>query len=187
MKIAIDISQIPYGTGVSNYTKNLVESLLTVDKKNNYLLFATSFRQKKKLVEFINSLPKRDNLEVKIVSLPISIAQILLGKLRVFPIEKYIGSDIDIFHSSDWIEPKIKSNNIRKVTTVHDMIAYLFPSSTHSKIVSAQKTRLDLVKKESSVIIADSQTTKEDLVKFLDIDENKIKVIYLAASPIFKP
>lgn len=187
MKIAIDISQIPYGTGVSNYTKNLVESLLTVDKKNDYLLFATSFRQKKKLEEFINSLPKRDDLDVKILSLPISIARILLGKLRIFPIEKYIGFDVDVFHSSDWIEPKVKSNNLKKVTTVHDMTVYLFPTSIHPKIVSAQKTRLNLVKKESSIIIADSQTTKEDMVKFLDIDENKIKVIYLAASPIFKP
>jgi hypothetical protein len=33
MRIAIDISQIVYGTGVSVYTKNLVENLLRIDKE----------------------------------------------------------------------------------------------------------------------------------------------------------
>lgn len=38
MKIAIDISQIVYGTGVSVYTKSLVENLLKIDEDNEYLL-----------------------------------------------------------------------------------------------------------------------------------------------------
>jgi len=186
MKIGIDISQIPYGTGVSNYTKNLIESLLAIDKKNEYVLFGTSLRQKAKLKEFLGSLPQSDNLDVKILSLPISIARILLGKIRIFPIDKFI-PEVDIFHSSDWIEPRVSSKNTTKVTTVHDMTAYLFPNSVHSKIVSAQKDRLNLVKKESTAILADSKTTKEDLVKFLEIPEEKIYVVYLAPSKNFKP
>ena len=39
MKIGIDVSQVPYGTGVSYYTKELIRSLLEVDKENEYLLF----------------------------------------------------------------------------------------------------------------------------------------------------
>ena len=39
MKIGIDISQVPYGTGVSYYTKELIRSLLEVDKENECLLF----------------------------------------------------------------------------------------------------------------------------------------------------
>jgi len=46
MKIGIDISQIVYGTGVSVYTQNLVENLLKIDKKNEYILFFSSLRRK---------------------------------------------------------------------------------------------------------------------------------------------
>ena len=43
MKIAIDISQIVYGTGVSTYTENLIKNLLKIDKENEYLLFCGEF------------------------------------------------------------------------------------------------------------------------------------------------
>ncbi len=42
MKIGIDISQIVYGTGVGNFVKNLVVSLIQQDHDNEYVLF---FRQ----------------------------------------------------------------------------------------------------------------------------------------------
>ena len=37
MRIGIDVSQVVYGTGVSNYTKELVKNLLKVDKENEYV------------------------------------------------------------------------------------------------------------------------------------------------------
>lgn len=37
------------------------------------------------------------------------------------------------------------------------------------------------------MIIAVSQNTKNDCIKYLEIPENKIKVIYLAAEEIYKP
>ena len=53
MQIAIDISPIVYGTGVSVYTKNLVKNLLKVDKENNYLLLGMSLRRKKEIRDFL--------------------------------------------------------------------------------------------------------------------------------------
>lgn len=185
MKIAIDISQLVYDTGVSNYTKNLVVNLLKIDKHNKYILFGTSLRQKGKLNKFFKSLPENRKLEAKILPIPISVARIIFGKLRIITVNKFLG-EVDVFHSSDWIEPRV-TKDTQKVTTVHDIIVYLFPSSVHPKIASAVKERLNLVKQESSVILADSKATKEDLVKFLEIPEEKIEVVYLAPSEDFKP
>ncbi len=186
MKIGIDISQIVYGTGVSTYTKHLVESLLQIDRKNQYILFASSLRLSGKLKEFKETLSQHQNIQFKIVPIPISALEILWNRLHLFPVEKFIGQ-VDIFHSSDWIQPPVGLKTTKKVTTVHDMVAYLFSSSVHRKILSTQKRRLAHVKKEADRIIADSQATKEDLVKFLDIPPEKISVIYLAPSSIFKP
>lgn len=185
MKIGIDISQIVYGTGVSTYTKNLVENLLKIDQKNEYILFGSSLRSKKKLKDFIEGISTYSNYEAKLASFPPTLLEILWNSLHVYPIEKFIGV-VDIFHSSDWTQPKIISPNTKKVTTIHDMIPYLFPASLPKKIVTNQKKRLELVKKEVDFILANSYTTKEDIVKFLEIPEDKIKAIYLASDPAFK-
>ena len=104
MKIGIDISQIVYGTGVSTYTKKLVENLLKIDKKNEYILFGSSLRGRKKLHDFEKSLENSKNCQVKIASIPPTILEILANRLRIFPIEKFIGQ-VDIFHSSHWTQP----------------------------------------------------------------------------------
>ncbi|MDO8487538.1 MAG: glycosyltransferase family 1 protein [Candidatus Curtissbacteria bacterium] len=186
MKIGIDISQVVYGTGVSNYTAYLVENLVKIDTKNKYVLFGSSLRDGKKLKEFTAQFEGRPNVEVKLFHFPPLLLDFLWNRLHVFPIEKLIG-EVNVFHSSDWLQPPFINPNTKKVTTVHDMVAYLFPASTHPKILKTQKRRLSRVKTEVDAIIADSATTKEDLIKFLEVDEAKVHIIYLAPSADFKP
>lgn len=185
MKIGIDISQIVYGTGVSVYTKNLVENLLKIDKKNDYILFASSLRSRKKIRDFLIELEEYKNFEPKVAVIPPTILELIWNNLHVYPIEKMIG-EVDVFHSSDWTQPKISSPITKKVTTIHDMVPYIFSTSLPKKIVNNQKKRLSLVKKEVDMIIADSEATKDDIIKFLEIPQDKIKTIYLAADPDFK-
>src|SRR4030043_2422771 len=104
MTIAIDISQIVYGTGASIYTQELVQSLLKIDHKNKYILFASSLRQRKKLDEFKKKLSKYENVKFKILPLPLTILEIIWNKFHFLPIDKLIGK-VDIYHSSDWLQP----------------------------------------------------------------------------------
>lgn len=186
MKIGIDISQIVYETGVSIYTEQLMESMLKIDSKNHYILFGSSLRLHKKLKQLQEKFSNFKNVQFKLVLYPPSLLGVLWNRFHIMPVDKLIG-EIDIFHSSDWVQPPIKSLLTKKVTTIHDMIAYLFPVSLHPKIVATQKRRLKYVAKEVDTIIADSRSTKEDIIKFLEIPEEKIKVIYLASSSDFKP
>lgn len=174
MKIAIDISQIVYqGTGVARYTKGLIEALLKYDKKNLYLFFFSSLRQK---------LDK--NIETKICKkfllkkhfLPPTLLDFFWNKLHIFPIDNFIGEN-DLVLTSDWTEPPSQS---KKITVVHDLVYLKFPETFDKKIVNVQKRRLKWVKKESSLIIADSFSTKNDIMELLKVPENKIEVIYPA-------
>ena len=115
MKIAFDISQIVYGTGASRYIRQLVEHLVKIDNKNQYILFGASLRQTSKLKEFENDLKKYPNVKFKIVKIPPSILEIIWNGLHIIPIEKFVGV-VDIFHSSDWLEPPVKSKSTKKVT-----------------------------------------------------------------------
>ena len=114
MRIAIDISQIAYGTGVGNYTKNLVKALLKIDHKNDYLLFGYSLRLGSRLRDFEKELKDNKNFEFKLLPLPITIADIIWNRVRLFPLDKLIG-EVDLLHSSDWIQPPLRSKKTKKV------------------------------------------------------------------------
>lgn len=174
MKIGIDISQIVYeGTGTATYTKNLVENLLKIDKKNDYVLFGSSLRRQTQLKQFTR----------KIWPFPPTFLDFVWNKLHTFPVEKLIGP-VDVFQSSDWTQPPTKA---KKVAPVLDMVVYKFPQFSHPQIIATQKRRLKWVKKEADRIVTISQASKNDLVEILGIPPQIIKVIYLAPAKEFGP
>ena len=180
MKIGIDISQVVYATGVSTYTRNLVRTLLEIDKENEYILFGGTFRRGKDLRAFFSSL--KGNFEPRTFPISPSFAKILWGRFHVLKIENFIGK-VDVFHSSDWTQPP---SDAFKVTTVHDLVPLKFPKLSHPKIVSANKLRFKFIKKEVDSLIVPSETTRKDLVN-LGIEKKRIVVIPEAPDPIYKP
>ncbi|HOX96071.1 MAG TPA: glycosyltransferase family 1 protein [Candidatus Woesebacteria bacterium] len=169
MKIAIDISQAIYGTGVSVYTKNLVATLIKQYPEDEFVLFGGSFRRRQELI----SLARKLHGQSKIYSFPPRFMDFIWNSLHVLPVEKLVGL-VDIVHTSDWTEPPSK---LPKVTTVHDLIPFKFPQTTTESIRNTHKKRLAWVMRESDRIIAVSQSTKEDLISVLKIPEDKIVVI----------
>lgn len=178
MKIAIDVSQVVYGTGVSVYTRSLVENLLKLDDENNYLLFGGALRQLGTLKDFLRSQSGR--FTSKVFPVPPAFADLIWNRLHILPIERFIG-EIDVLHSSDWSQPPARA---LKVTTVHDLFPLKFPKLTHPKIVSTHLARLKWVLKEVDWVIVPSQTTKNDLEELGPM--GKVIVISEAPDPIFK-
>lgn len=185
MRITIDISQLTYpNTGVAVYTSQLAKYLLAIDKTNEYILFGNSLRSRSTLDKFyFDCSNNRTNVSKRFYPIPQSILQILWNQVHLANIEFFTG-EIDLFHSSDWVEPPAKA---KKVTTVHDLLIYKYPEYIHPHIVANQKRKLEWVKKESQLIIADSQSTKNDIIEYLKIPEGKIRVVYLGINDQFKP
>ena len=184
MKIAIDISQIIHeGTGVARYTRNLVDSLLAADRTNEYLLFGYSVRKNHILRDFYNSCRRQyANVNAKIFHFPQTAINTLWNNMHTFPLESLIGK-VDVFHSSDWIQPP---SFAKKITTVHDMIAFKYPQYSHPTIIATQKRRMNWVEKECDAVIADSETTKIDILNFTSINEKRIHVVYPGIEEKFK-
>ncbi|MFA5828088.1 MAG: glycosyltransferase family 1 protein [Candidatus Shapirobacteria bacterium] len=177
MIICIDITSIPYGTGVSNYTLNLVRNLVRLDKGNNYKLFFSSFRLP--IPSEITELKKYQNVKIYRYFLPISFLEIIWNRLHIFPIEFFVGK-CDIFHTSDWTQPP--TAQARTITTVHDLAPFLFPQWQHPKIIETHSRKLKLATKKCSRFICVSQNTKKDLLHFFpQICTDRISVIYEAA------
>ena len=148
MRIGIDISQVQYaGTGVEQYLTQLVQWLLKVDKKNEYILFFSSLRRNFQF-EIFNFQSNKKNLKIKTFKIPPLILDMLWNRLHIIPIEWLIG-DVDVFISSDWTQPPTKA---RKATILYDLIVYKYPQEMDRKIVQTHKRRLAWVKKECDII-----------------------------------
>jgi len=176
MIIGIDISSTQYGTGVSDYTLNLVKNLIKIDKKNTYKLFFASLRQS--LPPEIIKLAQTPRIKIYRYYIPLNIFEILFNRLRL-PIELFIGQ-CDIFHTSDWTQPA--SIKAKLITTVHDLVPLLFPQWQHRRIVNTHKRKLTLATHHCSHVICVSQNTRKDLLRlFPQLNPKKTTVIYEAA------
>lgn len=170
MRIGIDISQLAYGnTGVANYLRGFVSSLIKIDKKNEYVLFFSSLRR-----NLDDSFFKSSNVSIRKFKIPLKVLDLIWNKLHIVPIENFIG-DVDLFITSDWTEPPSKN---KKATIIYDMIVYKYPEETDKKIVQTQKRKLNWVKKECDIIFCISESTKKDAVDILGLDKQKVKVIH---------
>lgn len=177
MIIGIDVSSTAYGTGVSNYTLNLVRHLLKNDHQNTYKLFFSSMRLP--LPKDISALKKHQNVKIYYLHLPQSLLAFLWNKLHIFPIELFIGN-CDIFHCSDWTQPP--TFKAKTLTTVHDLAPFINPSWLHPKIVSTHRQKMYWATRECHHFICVSENTKKDLLKiFGKIIPQKCSVIYEAA------
>lgn len=179
MKIAINCSYFqPFGCGVKEYIKNLVENLSLLDKENEYVLYAladtyeyarlglnTRFR--------IKRIPFGGGSLIKVVK-----RSLFSGSFwrKEEEIEKW-----DIFHSPFYYSPKLKNTPV--VLTVHDIRFVRYPGTY--KFLRYQYLRR--VVKQSVMradrIIAVSQFTKNELCEAYGISGENIRVVHEAVNP----
>ena len=141
------------------------------------------------LKAFAASLEKKyANVSSVIIPVPPILLDIVWNRLHIVPIEWIIGN-VDVFWSSDWTQPPLIL--AKGVTTVHDLVVFTYPNDAHpephidikqgqfrANIVGVHKRRLHWVKKECDRIFCDSIATKNDVMKFLSISEDKLTVVY---------
>lgn len=183
MKIGIDITPLTWGnkTGIGWYAYHLIKNIKNVDKKNLYILYGCFIKQYKKILK-IKSDFKSENFYVSVKFFPNRIYNYAVQ--TILPIELFHGK-FDIIHTLHPFSPVSMLG--KQIITIHDLTPLINPEwfvPLHSEkfrfIISKAVKRTDL-------IIADSNSTKKDIVKFFNINAEKIEVIYLAADEIYKP
>jgi glycosyltransferase involved in cell wall biosynthesis len=174
MKIAIDIRLLGSIEKAGGYQHiyNLVSNLLSVDSQNDYTLLSA----------FKGFSGNRDIGSQFIYRFSGRLSKLLLDKLSV-PIECIMGK-IDIFHGPYFFIP----NRLRckSVMTIHDLMALKHPEFLEAEGVVYYKKRIYSSIKRADAIIAVSDFTKGEIVEFLDIPEEKIRVIHNGISTKFQ-
>lgn len=173
MKIALDISQVVYtGTGVARFTDGLVRAICEYDSENEWFFFLSTFRRN--INPTLKELIAAKGHSLIQSNLPPTLLSFIWNDIHFFSINKIVGR-VDWVITSDWTEPPSQS---KKATIVHDLVYVKYPETVDSTIRKTQERRLRWVQKESSVIFADSDSTKHDLESLLFINRNKITVNY---------
>lgn len=181
-KIAIDVSQMCYeGTGVARYVFELCQALLRLETPYHFVFYAGAW-QNRAYFQRIKRTKPFTRATWQIAPLPPRLANWVFNSTPL-PLELFTGS-FELLHASDWTHP---TTFVPSVTTVHDLVFKKYPSTLDPLIISTQTKRLKKVLNSSSVIIADSHSTKTDLEVIYNIDSSLINVVYPGISALYAP
>ena len=183
MKIIFDARVLTRGglSGIEEYARNLLKTLLAVDSANRYFLFYSGLRKQ----PLNYQLPITNYQSLKIIDwkIPNKIFEVSSRFLSWPKLDRFIEADL-IFSPHFNILAKTETP---RVITFHDLSFLRHP------YFFSQKQKfwhwLQNYKKqaqEAAKIIAVSEFTKSDLVNLLAVPEEKISVIYSGVDDQFK-
>lgn len=182
MKITIDVSQMAYsGTGVGRYTFELVKALLTLPSPHEFTFWA-GVRKQRAFFESLQKIAPWDKANWVYSHISPKIASFLFNYSPLHL--EYFSGETDVIHLSDWTAPVTRAAT---VTTVHDLAFRKYPETVAPLIRYTQTQRLSRLVKHQNHVIADSLSTKNDLIEMYHFDPVQIDVVYPGISANYTP
>lgn len=178
MKIAIDARVIERKmTGIGRYLLDIISNLEQIDRNNEYYLFSTLPLENINTNYFHNIVLNKYKVNDKIYS---------AFWLNIILKEYLIKNNFDLFFSPNILCPVGSAINFKRIVTIHDVLFkidkrfYSFYYRNYLNILLKQSIKV------VDRVITISDCSKKDLIKYFNIDANKIKIIYRAADPKFR-
>jgi len=166
-------------TGLGNYSRSLIAHLAEQFSALHYYVYTP------KVNPDLIAHPLFSTANV-FLKLPLKNSALLLW--RSFGIiRQLVGDNIALFHGlSHEIPYGLKKNKIKSVVTIHDLIFLVKPNyyKFFDRKIYAYKSKYAC--KQADRIIAISEQTKRDIIRFYQINPSKIDVIYQSCDDQFK-
>jgi glycosyltransferase involved in cell wall biosynthesis len=196
LRIGIDYTAaVRQGAGIGRYTRELVRALAELDRENDYVLFAAVGGQRQEAGGRRQEAGSRrqelvdtgwpPNFQVHSVPLSDRTLAILWHRLRLPLWVELATGPLDIFHSPDFVLPPVR--RARTMLTVHDLSFIRYPQCADANLRAYLNQVVPRSVQRADLVLADSQSTKDDLVELLSVEPNKIEVIYPGVEERFRP
>ncbi len=180
--IGIDVSSALAGprSGVGNYTMNLVRQLQQQEEVGNACFMYFSNRDGQLFVERSGALGAAttypyDRLRWHLVwmtaGLPRSVA-------RTRP---------DMLHFPNHLAPITGLGTTPYVLTVHDMSVYRCPQYHTRKTVAVHRAVMPLAARHARAIVTVSDTARQDILQYLNVPPERVRVVHEGVGPQFRP
>lgn len=170
MNIAFNAIYFGEKAGGAKHLMNLLHNLQKIDKVNNYFIFTNS-----NMFDFLKTYQRNFHKLIPsvIVNRPLTAIlwrqTLLLLKLKSLKIDLYV----------DMFNPFIFLHSTKSIAIVRDLgECYLRNKYDYFRMFYRTNLMLPLTAKYADKIVAISNSTKKDIIRFCGTNPNKIKVIY---------
>lgn len=177
MRIGFDAKRAFLNTsGLGNYSRNTINALHQFSKNNQYVLYTPKIKD--------GIFENHNQFEVHSPENPIE--KIFKSVWRSYSVKRLKNHQIELFHGLSNELPKgIHKTKIPAVVTIHDLIFIRFPQFYKAIDRKIYYSKVKYACNSAQKIIAISRQTKDDIVRFFDVNPNKIEVVYQSVSPVF--
>lgn len=178
MRIAYDAKRLfCNSTGLGNYSRTLLKNLAELFPNQEYLLYTPKLGQLEASKSFINN----PSFKTIVSKAPFK------AFWRSFSILNQLKADkVMIYHGlSHEIPFNIHQSGIKSIVTIHDLIFKTYPHTFNFSDRMVFDIKFEYACKNADKIIAISESTKKDIIRFYEIDPDKIEVAYQSINPLF--
>ncbi len=179
MRIAIDATAAYcQGAGIGRYSRGLLRGLAEADRHNRYMLL------RPRQVHF-DLPPWPENFEQRVPWLSERALKIAWHHLHLpLPVEVFTG-EAEVFYSPDFVLPPLRK--ARPVVTVHDLSFLVVPECAETNLRLYLTRSVPAAVRRACLVLADSENTKNDLVRLLDVPAERVVVLYPGVEEAYRP
>lgn len=176
MKIGFDGKRaVQNFTGLGNYSRYIADIVCRFFPDNEYILYAPKKRENSRVLELIDKYP-----QLRICYPATAFWRKLSSIWRVLGITRQLEKEnIDIFHGlSNELPLNIRKSRIKSIVSIHDLIFLRYPKYYHLIDRKIYTYKFRKACENADQIIAISECTKRDIIRFFNIPADKIQVVY---------
>ena len=171
MRIGIDARKL-HDFGIGTYIRNLLRELAKLDHDTEYVIVSRPDDDLAVRALGENFRPVAETAGNYSLSEQIAIPR-LLKRERV-----------DLFHAPHYVLPPLVG--CPSVVTIHDCIHLMFPQYLPNRwALTYARTSITMAARRSTRVLTVSESSKRDILRFVDVPPGKIDVIYNSFDPRF--
>ncbi|MDX9974628.1 MAG: glycosyltransferase family 1 protein [FCB group bacterium] len=179
MRVGFDIGPITATrTGVGNYCYYLLKHLLRLLEADERIVGFATGRERPSLHEL------ESRLKYRYIPVPTRVMYRSWTWFNRPRVDRCLGG-LDIYHATNYFLPPTES--AKRVVTIHDLAFMATPELASPKIVGPYSRQMTTFAHEADAIMAYSESTKADIVHYLDVPPEKITVAPMAVDEGFEP
>ncbi len=166
MRIGIDARKL-HDFGIGTYIRNLLRQLARLDRQTEFVLICRPEDRSAlaSLGENFRPVPERAG------------SYSITEQVRIPLVLRREG--VTLFHAPHYVLPPLVS--CRSVVTIHDCIHLMFPQYLRNRVALAYaRMSIALAARRATRVLTVSDTSKRDILRFVDVPPDKIDVIYNA-------
>jgi len=162
-------------TGLGNYSRYVADILCHFYPENDYVLYAPKKRENKRM-----NLLTGQYRQLTLAYPATSFWKKLSSLWRVWGITSQLEKEgIELFHGlSNELPLNIHKSRIKSIVTIHDLIFLRYPQYYQSIDRKIYTYKFRKACENADKIIAISECTKRDIIRYFNIPDDKIEVVY---------